>query len=178
MYVGFRLKRGNERGSGIISDAKPEIYSACASAIARVIVTAKRYTELSTPGMPKEQTMHLSLVALLSTAETTFGLLVFTVTGVPKALNSLGMTNLPSMVKSWFSSISSRKESYYNVEERDLVPLGRLESNQHSYEGAFPSRKKSKTTFHYDNISGTNNPTHLQTTSGHIYNPTTQEYII
>ncbi|RYP36602.1 hypothetical protein DL767_003306 [Monosporascus sp. MG133] len=101
---------------------------ACASATARVIVISMRYTERSSPAMPQEQNIYLSLVALLSTAETTLGLLVFTVTGLPKALNSIGLTNLPSLVKEWLSSFKSQKDPYYNVEERDQVHLVRLES--------------------------------------------------
>ncbi|KAI1496963.1 hypothetical protein F5X99DRAFT_45886 [Biscogniauxia marginata] len=150
---------------------------ACTSAIARVIVTAIRYAEPTVPGVPQEQTMHLSLVALLSTAETTFGLLVLTVTGIPKALNNLGMTKLPSLVKSWFSSLTSRKDSYYNVEECDHVPLGRLESDQHSDGSAFPSLNKSKPTFYHDD-SLTTNGTIQQTNSGYDYNHVKHGYIV
>lgn len=121
--------------------------------------------------------MHLSLVALLSTLETTFGLLVFTVTGLPKAASRLNMTKLLPTFKSWLSSLSSRKSSYHDVEgEHSHIPLGRLESGQLSKERFLPSRSKAQPPFHFDNLSTTHSTTQ-QTTSGLKYNFVTNEYI-
>lgn len=110
-------------------------------------MTGKEYNEKpDDPSEPREQTVHLSIVSLLGIAEATFGLLVFTVTGIPKAFNSLGVTNLGSSIKGLFSNFSSRltrKESYISMEERDQISLEKMQSVRPSREAPHSSGKSS-----------------------------------